>query len=60
MNVLGVSVVRPSEGVPMHFLIRFDDGSCQRKNIHPVHALRLVADLADGAAFTFGKTKETE
>ncbi len=55
MNVVGVSVVRPSEGVPMHWLVRFDDGTCQRKNIHPLHALRQAAELLDGAAFTFGK-----
>jgi hypothetical protein len=54
-QVAGISVVQPHEQEPMHWLIRFTDGSFQRKNINPTHALRLVADLANGAAFTFGK-----
>lgn len=58
MNIRAISIVRPSHGVPMHWLIAFEDGSCQRKDIHPVHALRLAADLVDGAAFVFGNAKE--
>jgi hypothetical protein len=57
-DVAGISVVQPSEGVPMHFLVRMSDGSFQRKNINPTHALRLAADLLNGAAFNFGNTKE--
>lgn len=55
MNIRAISIVPPTHGVNLHWLVTFEDGSCQRKDIHPVHALRLVADLADGAAFTFGK-----
>lgn len=58
MTIAGISIVQPSEGVPMHFLVRFDDGSFQKKPIHPVHALRLAADLTNGAAFLFGKEKD--
>lgn len=54
-QVAGISVVQPSEGVPMHFLVRLSDGSFQRKDINSVHALRLAADLLNGAAFNFGK-----
>jgi hypothetical protein len=53
-QVAGISVVQPSEGVPMHFLVRMADGSFQRKNINSTHALRLAADLLNGAAFNFG------
>jgi hypothetical protein len=58
VNVAGISLVRPSNGVNMHWLIRFDDGSCQRKDIHPIHALRQAAELLDGAAFILGKTEK--
>jgi hypothetical protein len=58
MNVRAISLVRPSEGVQLHWLITFEDGSCQRKNIHPIHALRLVAELADSTAFLLGKEKD--
>jgi hypothetical protein len=58
VRVRAISIVRPSEGVELHWLITFEDGSCQRKPIHPIHALRLVAELADSAAFLLGNTKE--
>jgi hypothetical protein len=57
MNVRAISLVRPSEGVQLHWLITFEDGSCQRKPIHPIHALRQAAELLDGAAFLLGKEK---
>jgi hypothetical protein len=58
MNVRAISLVRPSEGVLLHWLITFEDGSCQRKPIHPIHALRQAAELLDGAAFLLGKEKD--
>lgn len=56
-KITGISIVRPTHGVAAHWLVAFEDGSCQRKDIHPVHALRLAADLVDGAAFIFGQEK---
>jgi hypothetical protein len=59
MNIRAISIVHPSEGVPLHWLITFEDGSCQRKNIHPIHALRQAADLLNGASFILGKEKDS-
>ncbi len=58
MKIRGISVVQPSNGVPMHFMVSYEDGSCERRDIHPIHALRLLADLANGAAFILGQKKE--
>jgi hypothetical protein len=58
VTVAGISIVQPHGGEPMLWLVRFSDGSCQRIPIHPIHALRLAADLTNGAAFTFGKEKQ--
>jgi hypothetical protein len=53
-----ISIIQPHGDEPMRWLVTFVDGSCQRPPIHPVHALRLAADLTNGAAFHFGKETE--
>lgn len=58
MNIRAISIVRPSHGVDLHYLVTFEDGTCQRKPIHPLHALRQAAELLDSAAFIIGKEKE--
>lgn len=57
VKITAISIVRPSNGVDLHYLVTFEDGTCQRKPIHPIHALRQAAELLDGAAFIFGKEK---
>jgi hypothetical protein len=58
VKITAISIVRPSHGVDLHYLVTFEDGTCQRKPVHPIHALRQAAELLDGAAFILGNTKE--
>lgn len=56
--ISGISVVHATVGEPQHFLIRYEDGKCDRFTVTDAYALRLGSNLIEGAVTNLNSRKE--